>query len=233
MKVLNSPNYDQRSDAGIKYLIMHYTGMASGEEALARLCDEKSEVAAHYLIKEDGEVYSLVNENLRAWHAGVSKWEGDEDINDRSIGIELVNPGHSYPGYESVYLAFPDQQMDALINLSKEIIDRHNIKPWHVLGHSDVAWRRKIDPGELFDWKKLSENGLGCWPKSIKDDIDVSTEDFLNDLKLYGYDTDGCNENPDEIISAFQRHFRQNNFNGVLDSETAAIIDNLLAQKIS
>lgn len=233
MKVAKSPNYNKRTDAGIKYLIMHYTGMASGEEALERLCDEKSEVAAHYLIKENGEVYSLVDENLRAWHAGSSKWEDDEDINDRSIGIELVNPGHPYPGYESVYRAFPDQQMDALIKLSKEIIERHNIKPWHVLGHSDVAWRRKIDPGELFDWKRLFDSSLGCWPKIAQDDIDISPEEFLNDLKRYGYDTDGCDENPVEIISAFQRHFRQSDFNGVLDSESAAILKNLLAQKIS
>jgi len=228
MKEARSPNYNERSDAGIKYLIIHYTGMASGEEALSRLCDAKSEVAAHYLIEEDGEVYSLVDENLRAWHAGVSKWEDDEDINDRSIGVELVNPGH-----ESVYRPFPDAQMESLIFLSKEIIDRHRIKPWHVLGHSDVAWRRKIDPGEFFDWKKLSENGVGCWPRRAQDNIEVSPEEFLSELKLFGYDTKGSNENPVAIISAFQRHFRQTDFRGVLDYETAAILKNLLAQKVN
>ncbi|MBT7582722.1 MAG: N-acetylmuramoyl-L-alanine amidase [Kordiimonadaceae bacterium] len=233
MKVVKSPNYNERSDAGIKYLIMHYTGMASGAEALIRLCDAKSEVADHYLIEENGEVYSLVDESHRAWHSGVSKWEDDEDINDRSIGIELVNPGHPYPGYESDYVSFPGAQMESLISLSQEIIGRHKIKPWHVLGHSDVAWRRKIDPGELFDWKMLSENGVGCWPKRENDNIEVSSEHFLTGLKFYGYSTEGCHENQTEIISAFQRHFRQSNFSGVLDSETMGILMDLLKQKIS
>lgn len=235
MKKYSSPNFNERSDGRIKYLILHYTGMASGKEAIDRLCDEAASVSAHYLIEEDGEVFSLVDENMRAWHAGISKWEDDEDINDLSIGIEIVNTGHSYPGYESVYSSFPSVQMDAVNKLALEIVERHKIKRHHVLGHSDVAWRRKIDPGELFDWERLSENGVGSWP-SLLSEIDkrgCEVPDFLKKLKKYGYDVDDSLENPKVIISAFQRHFRQQNIDGVLDAETAVILDYLLDQKFN
>lgn len=228
-KDYSSPNCNGRSGR-VKYLIMHYTGMATGREALLRLCDSRAEMSAHYLIEEDGEVFSLVEENMRAWHAGVSKWENDQDINDLSIGIEIVNSGHSYPGYESLYRAFPDDQMLSVLSLSKDIINRHHIKPWHILGHSDVAPGRKIDPGELFNWKWLSELGVGIYPADDKGQDDVDLEGFLKKLEKFGYNISG---KPIDIISAFQRHFRQNNFDGILDRQTASLINDLLAQKIS
>lgn len=233
MKVLNSANFDNRSVTKIKYLIMHYTGMINGADALEKLCDPKSKVSAHYLIEENGEVYQLVNEDKRAWHAGVARWEGDEDINDISIGIEIVNSGHAYAGYESIYKGFPEVQMTQVVSLAQKIIDRHEIKPHHVLGHSDVAWRRKIDPGELFDWKKLSQNGVGSWPKSslLEVDIKVDLSDFLRKLKAFGYDVD-FGKDPSEIITAFQRHFRQDNIDGQLDKETMWRLLSLVEQKL-
>ncbi len=234
MNKFKSPNFDLRS-GGVKYLIMHYTGMASGKEALDRLCDEDAAVSAHYLIEENGQVYSLVDEHKRAWHAGVSIWEGHEDINDLSIGIEIVNTGHPYPGYESVYQEFPDLQMKAVISLAKDIMARHKIKPWDVIGHSDVAWRRKIDPGELFDWKGLALEGIGIWPDKTQSHthFEINSADFLKKAKLYGYDIEGCHKSPEALVSAFQRHFRQSNFDGALDQETVLILENLLAKKFS
>lgn len=209
--------------------------MATGQEALDRLCDAEAAVSAHYLIEEDGIVYSLVDEEKRAWHAGVSKWEDDVDINDLSIGIEIVNTGHSYPGYESVYRPFTEAQMTALIPLAKEIVERHQIAAHHVLGHSDVAWRRKIDPGELFDWKRLSGAGVGLWTdnNTFKDDSVMSVSEFLERLSKFGYDIEGGELETTEIVSAFQRHFRPQKFDGKLDSETCAILENLLNQKIN
>lgn len=235
MKVRKSPNYNDRTGSGIKYLILHYTGMATGDEALERLCDQDAEVSAHYMIRENGEVISLVDEQKRAWHAGVSKWQKDEDINDLSIGIELVNVGHAYPGYQSEYCAFPRAQMEALVVLAKDIINRYDIKPWNVLGHSDVAWPRKIDPGELFDWKLLFENGVGLWTDDhgFEDESETDLEGFLRSLALYGYDVSGAKDDPGKIISAFQRHFRPQNIAGELDGETVNILKNLLLQKIS
>lgn len=155
-----SPNYNDRAPGAINMLVLHYTGMASCEDALARLCDPVAQVSAHYLIDEDGTVYQLVAEQHRAWHAGVSFWKGERDINSRSIGIELVNPGH-----ELGYRAFPQIQMQALADLAHEILARHPIPPDRVLGHSDVAPGRKRDPGELFDWQWLAGQGIGVWPK--------------------------------------------------------------------
>lgn len=237
MKNLKSPNHNERSAAGIKYLILHYTGMATSDEAIKRLCNEEAGVSAHYVIEENGDVFQLVEENRRAWHAGVSKWEDDTDINDRSIGIELVNTGHSYPDYASEYKPFPEAQMEALLTLSKGIVERHNIEPRHVIGHSDVAWRRKIDPGELFDWKRLSENGVGSWPQ---DDLqskgtayqgNADVDQFVTDLNKYGYDTEVREDDVSTLISAFQRHFRQNNIDGTLDGETMRCLESLLLQK--
>ncbi|MDG1708044.1 MAG: N-acetylmuramoyl-L-alanine amidase, partial [Emcibacteraceae bacterium] len=204
MKVRNSPNCNERSGNGIKYLIIHYTGMRTAEEAIDRLCDAQAEVSAHYLIKEDGEIISMVPEQKRAWHAGLSKWEGDVDINDLSVGIELANTGHPYEGYDSVYTKFPDAQMSALINLTQNIVNRHQIKPCYILGHSDIAWRRKIDPGELFDWQGLADEGLGLFP-SVDDHNEAASLEvnaFLSKLEEFGYDIDGAANIPHVIITA-------------------------------
>lgn len=233
MKFKPSPNFDQRKDGKIKYLILHYTGMATGAEAIERLCDRDAAVSAHYVVEENGEIYSLVNEDKRAWHAGVSKWENDLDINDLSIGIEIVNSGHPYPGYESVYRPFLPVQMDSVLELTTGIVARHNISPCYVLGHSDVAWRRKIDPGELFDWSLFAKHNIGLWPDNIdlNKDIELSEDKFLSNLSEFGYDFDEAGDELKELIVAFQRHFRQGNIDGVLDHETFFILDWLVEQK--
>ncbi len=156
-----SPNHDDRGGAAIDMLVLHYTGMKTEEGALERLCDPAAKVSAHYTIGEDGTVYAHVPEARRAWHAGVSFWAGVTNVNARSIGIELVNPGHEYG-----YRAFPDAQIAALIILCHGILQRHPISPTRVLAHSDVAPARKEDPGELFPWERLAKAGIGLWPVS-------------------------------------------------------------------
>ncbi|PCJ33819.1 MAG: N-acetylmuramoyl-L-alanine amidase [Alphaproteobacteria bacterium] len=230
-----SPNYDDRPEGvKIKYLILHYTGMNTGKAALDRLCDEAAKVSAHYLIEEDGRVFSLVPEGKRAWHAGRSSWEGERDINGYSIGIELVNPGHDSPGYKGDYRPFPEAQMAALIDLCRGILTRHDIKPWHVLGHSDVAPARKCDPGELFDWQRLAEAGIGVWPVKAdkKQSIAGNAASFQERLSLYGYEFDGHKDFPGQrIVTAFQRHFRPLDISGDIDDECRQILDDLLTIK--
>ncbi len=152
-----SPNFDERGGVPVSILVMHYTGMKSGAEALARMCDDEAKVSAHYMIEEDGRIFQLVDESKRAWHAGVSSWDGITDVNAHSIGIELVNPGHEWG-----YRAFPEAQMLSLIALSKDILERHPIPPKNVVGHEHVAPERKQDPGELFDWEWLKREGVGA-----------------------------------------------------------------------
>ena len=156
-----SPNHDPRAEGLIDILVMHYTGMRTAEEALARLCDPDAKVSSHYTIDRDGTVYRHVSEHRRARHAGVSYWAGVRDVNSRSIGIEIVNPGHEFG-----YIPFAEPQIAALIDLSREILSRHPaIAPSHVVGHSDVAPNRKQDPGELFPWAQLANFGIGSWPR--------------------------------------------------------------------
>jgi N-acetylmuramoyl-L-alanine amidase len=213
-----SPNRDSRGDAPIDILVLHYTGMESGAAALARLCDPAAKVSAHYMIDEDGTVYALVPEEARAWHAGVSYWAGARDINARSIGIELVNPGHEF-GYRS----FPKAQITALTELAKVILARHPIPAWRVLGHSDVAPARKDDPGELFPWKELAEQGIGLWPSKGDDPGAAKVAELL---ARYGYDPDSPLE---KTVTAFQRHFRPTRVDGIADAETRALLASLLA----
>ncbi|MGH1398954.1 MAG: N-acetylmuramoyl-L-alanine amidase [Alphaproteobacteria bacterium] len=154
IKKHTSPNYNERRDGkNPSIIVIHYTGMKTAKAALERLCDPAAEVSAHYLIEENGTLHPLVPEDKRAWHAGVSEWEGETDINSMSIGIELVNLGH-----EHGYHPFPEAQMKTLAKLCKSIMTRHDIKT--VLGHSDIAPTRKIDPGELFDWQYLTTAGI-------------------------------------------------------------------------
>jgi len=157
-----SPNHGPRRDgAPIDMLLLHYTDMATAELALDRLCDPTAQVSAHYLIARDGRVFRLVSEQRRAWHAGRAWWAGESDINSRSIGIELDNPGHSH-GYGD----FPEAQLVALIALCRDILARCPIPPHRVLGHSDVAPDRKIDPGHRLDWRRLARAGIGVFPES-------------------------------------------------------------------
>ena len=156
---LPSPNFDSREGQEIDMLVLHYTGMKTAQEALDRLCDPAAKVSAHYVVDEDGTVYRLVAEENRAWHAGVSSWRGASNVNQRSIGIEIVNPGHEFG-----YRAFPKAQMETVAALCKGILSRHAIAARNVVAHSDIAPVRKEDPGELFDWKGLAELGIGLWP---------------------------------------------------------------------
>ena len=219
-----SPNFNERpAGAPIDILILHYTGMPTAEGALERLCDPAAKVSAHYTIDEDGTVYRHVAEEKRAWHAGVSFWAGARDINDRSIGIELVNPGHDFG-----YRAFPGAQIAALIELARGIARRHKIPAKRVLGHSDVAPKRKIDPGELFPWPRLAAEGLGIWPKHPRLDISRSIQvpEIQRDLAAIGYECPGngvLDEATRAAVSAFQRHFRPRDVSGIPDGETAAL----------
>ena len=153
-----SPNFDSRNGTAVDILLLHYTGMTSAAAALARLADPAARVSAHYVVDEDGSVVQMVDEAARAWHAGVASWAGATDINARSVGIEIVNPGHEFG-----YRPFPPAQIASVIAVSKAIVQRHGIVPQRVLAHSDVAPDRKTDPGELFPWAELARAGIGLW----------------------------------------------------------------------
>ena len=218
-----SPNQDSRNPegrggAGVDMLVLHYTGMPTARAALERLCDPAAKVSAHYTLDEDGTVYVHVPEARRAWHAGVSYWAGATDINARSIGIEIVNPGHAFG-----YRAFPLEQVAALITLCHGILLRHPIPSARVLGHSDVAPARKEDPGELFPWERLAKAGIGLWPEAIASDME---NDLGPDARArYGYDPQAPR---DKAITAFQRHFRPGGLTGVWDGECAGLLASLL-----
>ena len=217
-----SPNHDRRRpDAPIDILLLHYTGMASAAAALERLCDEQARVSSHYLIDEEGIIYRLVPEANRAFHAGLSFWNGERDINSRSIGIELVNPGHEFG-----YRPFPEAQMQALIGLAQELVERYPIPPERVLGHSDVAPTRKQDPGELFDWELLAQNGIGLWPMPF---TKHSGQDAGTLLSRFGYETGEASITTASLV-AFQRHFRPARIDGVADEETLRLLDALCHQ---
>jgi len=210
-----SPNHDARPDGRtVDMLVLHYTGMRDAGSAIERLCDPAAKVSAHYLIDEDGAVLRLVDENRRAWHAGVAHWQGNTDINARSVGIELVNPGHEFG-----YLPFPETQMTALVDLAQGIVARHAIPARNVVGHSDVAPRRKRDPGELFDWRRLADAGIGLWPEEADGSGDVTEM-----LTAYGYETEDLTAS----VTAFQRHFRPTVVTGEVDDETLARLAGLL-----
>src|SRR5271154_2159005 len=202
-----SPNYDERPEGSrIDMLVLHYTGMKSAEEALARLCDPEAKVSAHYTIDRDGRVYRHVPEEFRAWHAGVSYWAGERNINGCSIGIEIVNPGHEFG-----YVPFAKPQIAALLDLAGDITERHAIPPARVLGHSDVAPARKEDPGELFPWSQLAEFGIGLWPGeglSRRSSAGAKAEECrAEDLALFGYGLPPHTDVPLQSgIAAFQRH---------------------------
>lgn len=221
-------NLNQRlAVSGPDMLILHYTGMPDGDQALNWLCVEESQVSCHYLVYEDGRIVQMVREDRRAWHAGKSIWHGHEDINSRSIGIEVVNPGHGH-GYPD----FPDGQMSAVVELSKDIVERHKILPNNVVAHSDIAPLRKSDPGEKFPWKLLFDNGIGNWiePSAIKDgrffqlgDSGQPVEALQSMLALYGYgiQTSGVyDELTKAVVIAFQRHFRPEKVDGIADAST-------------
>jgi N-acetylmuramoyl-L-alanine amidase len=228
-----SPNFDARL-APPDMLILHYTGMTSGEAALARLRDPEARVSAHYLVEEDGRVFALVDEARRAWHAGRSFWRGRTDINARSIGIEIVNPGHEFG-----YRPFTAPQIEAVIALLDDIRSRWTIPDPLILGHSDVAPERKEDPGELFPWDALAARGHGLWANPGEGrggelgpgDEGLGVLTFQSALARFGYQCPrtGVFDDHTRIVTvAFQRHWRPSRFDGQADPQTRARLIALL-----
>ena len=228
-----SPNFDART-APPDLLVLHYTGMATGEAALERLRDPEARVSSHYLVEEDGRVFRLVPEERRAWHAGVSFWQGERNCNATSIGIEIVNPGHEFG-----YRPFPKVQIDKVIALVGDIRSRWTIVDDRIVGHSDIAPERKEDPGELFPWKRLAKAGHGLWiePKAAPGqplqtgDEGVGVLALQSGLSRLGYDVER-NGRYDEalakVVTAFQRHWRPEAVHGVADGETRSRLMGLL-----
>lgn len=228
-----SPNFDART-APPSVLVLHYTGMKTGEEAIARLRDPEARVSAHYVVEEDGRVFRLVPEERRAWHAGVSFWRGRRGVNADSIGIEIVNPGHEWG-----YRAFPEAQVAAVIELVADIRSRWTIEDRDIVGHADVAPARKEDPGELFPWKRLAEAGHGIWaeaPAAPGAPIGEGEEGaavfaLQAGLTRLGYDLPPSgvfDADTAAVVRAFQRHWRQGRVDGVADGETRARLIALL-----
>ena len=212
-----SPNVDARP-CPVDMLVMHYTGMQSADAAIERLRDPAFRVSSHYVVNEDGQVYRLVLEEMRAWHAGVSYWRGRRVLNDGSIGIEIVNPGHEWG-----YRPFPNAQIASVIALSQEILARHAIPPINVVAHSDIAPDRKQDPGELFPWSRLAAQGIGLWADCDGGDLSASGDDLRPALAALGYDTrDASAERMSIVLRAFQRHWRPEAVTGMADRGTAA-----------
>jgi N-acetylmuramoyl-L-alanine amidase len=231
-----SPNFGPRLTGPTDILLLHYTGMDSEERALKWLRDPESSVSAHYFVFEDGRIAQLVDEADRAWHAGRSHWAGETDINSRSIGIEIANPGHEYG-----YRAFPEAQIAAAIALCRDILARNPIPPGRVLAHSDVAPLRKEDPGELFPWERLAAAGIGIFvpPAPITGGAGLKAGDSgmaVADLKDrfrkvgYGLGPESEFDAPTEaVVRAFQRRYRIERIDGVADPSTVATLDRLLA----
>lgn len=208
-----SPNQDARpAGQPVDTLVLHYTGMRTGPDALARLRDPAAKVSAHYLVEEDGAIFQLVPEDRRAWHAGISHWRGRAGLNDGSIGIEVVNPGHEWG-----YRPFPALQMAAVCELCLAILGRHPIAARDVVAHSDIAPDRKQDPGELFDWEGLAANGVGLWPARLPAAPVASEAGAL--LAAIGYRADLP---PALLLAAFQRRWRPALVDGRADAETLA-----------
>ena len=204
-------------------IVLHYTGMQTAEAAIERLCDPAAQVSAHYVVDEDGAVLELVPEDKRAWHAGKSHWREWDNVNNRSIGIEIVNPGHDWG-----YRPFPEAQVDAVVRLVHEIKDRYEITRGNVVGHSDIAPARKRDPGELFPWAELARRRLAL-PRPTRNLVDPGWGEsgFLMALERFGYDvTDAL-----AAIMAFQRRFRPELIDGEIDAELRMILLALLLPK--
>jgi N-acetylmuramoyl-L-alanine amidase len=241
-RVVPSPNVSERRD-GIRadILLLHYTGMKTAQAALERLCDPEAKVSSHYMVYEDGEIVQMVPEAQRAYHAGVSYWAGDTDINSRSIGIEIVNPGHDY-GYPD----YPKQQIASVIALCRDIVKRNEIPSERVLAHSDVAPTRKQDPGEKFPWADFHASGVGLWVKPVpiaangssklykEGDHSDGVATLQKDLAEYGYgvpQSGHFDALTKAVIVAFQRHFRPERCDGVADGSTRETLTALLAAR--
>lgn len=237
--ILPSPRHgERRGGGGADIIVLHYTGLASLEAALGCLAGPDGAVSCHYVVEESGRVLQLVPERRRAWHAGESCWAGDTDVNSRSIGIEIANPGHDFGCPD-----FPEPQIAAVAALCRDIAARHAIRPDRVLGHSDVAPLRKRDPGETFPWAALAQAGVGLWvpPAPLADgrflargDAGRPVEALQAMLALYGYGIDLTGTFDDAtaaVVTAFQRHFRPAKVDGVADASTVTTLRDLLAAR--
>jgi N-acetylmuramoyl-L-alanine amidase len=230
-----SPNHGERKEGPVDILLLHYTDMPDDNQALSWLCDPRSKVSSHYFVHQDGRVVALVPEDRRAWHAGEARWGTSRDINSRAIGIEIANAGHRGGRPE-----FPDAQIEAVIALSTAILSRHAIPAHRVLAHSDVSPGRKIDPGERFPWGKLAAAGIGHFVEAVpiadgrffqRGDQGAPIEALQAMLALYGYGIDisgAFDQRTEDVVAAFQRHFRQERVDGVADRSTIETLKALL-----
>ena len=235
INVIYSPNFNQRkrSSKSIKLLVIHYTGMQSERESIMRLCNPKYKVSSHFVINRSGTIYRLVKDNQTAWHAGKSCWGKYKNLNKNSIGIELVNQGHEFN-----YTNFKKKQLSSLIKICKILIKKYKIKKRNIVGHSDISPLRKIDPGEKFPWKELADKKIGIWHDCKTKDlikfrqVRISNKfksEFINNLKKIGY----CfnikkKTNFLKTVKAFQRHYRKELINGIIDKECLIIAINIL-----
>ena len=238
LKITNnySPNFalPKRPKKKIKHIVIHYTGMKNESLAIKRLCDQNTKVSSHYFIKKNGKVIQLVPDLYEAWHAGKSSWKKVNSLNKSSIGIELVNKGHEF-GYEK----FPNSQILKLIKLCKLLKKKYRIKPSCILGHSDIAPLRKLDPGEKFPWQLMSKKGLGVWyPREIKNKNNLDKKKirniFFSNLHKIGYryfNKTKKSQKDKLVIKAFQRRFIQSKINGRIDIKTLKI-SHFLAHKV-
>jgi len=239
-EVRPSPNHSERKDGmAPNMILLHYTGMRDNEAAVRQLCTPAAEVSAHYVVLQDGYILQLVAEERRAWHAGVSSWAGETDINSCAIGIEIANPGHDHS-----YPDFPKRQIAAVTALCRSIMTRYHIAADRVLAHSDVAPTRKQDPGEKFPWRILADSGIGLWvrpapidpngPIFVLGETNPTIEEMQRLLARYGYGVnatgylDGITR---DAVAAFQRHFRPERVDGVIDPSTVATMKALLAAR--
>ncbi|MEM0985435.1 MAG: N-acetylmuramoyl-L-alanine amidase [Pseudomonadota bacterium] len=235
-----SPNFNARR-APIDMLVLHYTGMESGEAAIARLKDPAAAVSSHYLVREDGVILQMVAERDRAWHAGVARWQGDDDLNSRSIGIEIVNGGHDFRLADGGLPPFPRPQIAAVISLCGAILTRHPIPQSRIVGHSDIAPDRKSDPGEHFPWQELAAHGIGIWPPVApagggetligrglgRGETGTPVETLQRQLSTIGYILDGTglyDEQMERVVLAFQRRWLPEWLTGQADLSTLARI---------
>ena len=232
-----SPNFEikKRKASKVIFIIFHYTGMQKEKNAIKKLIDSKSKVSCHYFIKKNGQVIQMVPDLYIAWHAGISKWGKYKSLNRYSIGIEISNTGHRFNNE-----SYSKKQINSVIKLSKFLITKYNIKEKNILGHSDVAPERKQDPGEKFPWKFLAKNKIGYWhnlsqnylSKNRKVKIrEIDKKKFFQNLYQLGYlkiSSDTKNKFNKLIIKAFQRRFRQELINGIVDKECLKISYSLL-----
>ncbi len=248
-KVFPSPNCgERRAGAAPDCVVLHYTGMAAASEALLWLANPLAQVSCHYFVFEDGRIFQMVPERARAWHAGKSFWQGETDMNSRSIGIEIANPGHDLsrmPPQPGQYPDFPPGQIAAVTALAKDVVARWRMNPQRVLAHSDIAPGRKVDPGERFPWARLAEEGLGLWARDVppaaampsyaRGDEGMPVRALQALLARFGFGlplSGVYDQNTEDAVSAFQRHWRQSKVDGIADGETIATLRALMAAAV-